>query len=140
MHTPMTLKSTWAAQACLAVRSVPMEARTAVMVVPILSPKMMGMAAWRGKRPCTPRAMVRPTVAALDWTRRVSSVPARTPMSGLWLNMRNNSFSFRRKLMEDSMVCIPTKSRPKPNRPLPAYFCTLERPKKERSTPIIMKR
>ena len=42
MHTPMTLKSTWAAQACLAVRSVPMEARTAVMVVPILSPKMNG--------------------------------------------------------------------------------------------------
>ena len=40
----MILKEAWTAATCLALRLTPMELMTAVMVVPMFCPMMMGMA------------------------------------------------------------------------------------------------
>ncbi len=133
--TPMTLNSTCAAAACLALLLDPIHAITAVMVVPMLSPRRMGIAASRPKSPWVAMAMVRPTVAELDCTSMVRPAPAITPRSGLWLKARNISCLPLRNSMESPMYCIPRKRRPKPTSPFPRYFCFLVLPKTESIIP-----
>ena len=50
MIVPTTLKSTCVAAARLAATDAPIEANTAVIVVPILSPKRIGKAALKSTR------------------------------------------------------------------------------------------
>ena len=50
MIVPTTLKRTCVAAARFAATDAPIEARTAVMVVPILSPKRIGKAAFRSNK------------------------------------------------------------------------------------------
>ena len=63
---PMRLKSTCPNAACFAGLEALREAKIAVRVVPMLSPRIMGIAASRVMSPCEATAMVRPIVAAED--------------------------------------------------------------------------
>ena len=63
---PIILNITWATATRLAVRLALKDAKTAVIQVPMLSPKSTGMAPSRGIRPCPAMAIKIPMVALLD--------------------------------------------------------------------------
>jgi hypothetical protein len=105
------------------------------MVVPMLSPRRIGMAASRERSPWDAMAIVSPMVAELACTSMVTAVPTKRPRKGLELNARKRSFLSLRKTMDPSMVCIPRKRRPNPTRPFPIYRSLFVLPKRTSSTP-----
>jgi hypothetical protein len=80
--TPTTLKQMWAMATRFASAFVPMELARAVAQVPMLAPKMTGMAADRGSSPCRDRVMARPMVAAELCTRAEKTAATVIPRRG----------------------------------------------------------
>ena len=109
---PSTFIMTCAAAACLAERFAPREAMTAVMVVPILSPRIMTIAVCSGMTPCAATAIVRPTVAELDCTISVITSPAMKARNGWLPNAMSRSGRSFKKLSGSCIIFIPiNKSR-----------------------------
>ena len=115
----------WAAATRLASLPCPMAASTAVMVVPMLSPSKMGMAAVSPSRLCTPSApgcaamlCSSATVAELLCTVKVMQTPASSPCMGLCCTRASSSRS--RGLCSSGSMALritvtPSNSSPKPN-------------------------
>ena len=80
---PMTLNITWATATRRAVKLARKEASTAVIQVPMLSPKSTGIAPSSGMRPWPAMAIKIPMVALLDWMSTVITVPMKMPSKGL---------------------------------------------------------
>ncbi len=83
MHTPIRLNIRWARAARLAFTLVPREAICAVMVVPMLSPRIRGSAWGKVSTPLKASIWATAIVALEDCTTMVMIVPTRTPVSGL---------------------------------------------------------
>ena len=134
---PITLNITCAVAACFAALLPPKEARTAVIVVPILSPKIMAMATSRGISPWEAIAIVKPTVAALACTSMVTMVPAKTARIRCSLKGRNNSCLPSKNDIAFCIIPIPMKRREKPTSPAPSCLCLRFFPNIERPAPMI---
>ena len=119
---PVMLKIAWAAAVRFALRFCPIEARMAVIVVPMLSPSRIGIA------PVSPMTLVvvpatavdaklcsTAIVADEDCTRSVMHMPRRIPRNGtsLTLPMRSvNTALWARGFMTELMISMPSKRRP----------------------------
>ena len=80
---PNTLNIRWMMVVRLALRLVPMEAKTAVIQVPMFCPKRTYTALSRPITPLRASACRIPTEAEEDWIRAVMPAPTRTPMKRL---------------------------------------------------------
>ena len=80
---PMMLNIRWMMVVRLAAGFVPMEARTAVIQVPMFCPNRMYTALDRGTSPALARACRMPTEAEEDWMMAVNTAPMAMPASGL---------------------------------------------------------
>ncbi len=80
---PNTLNIRWMMVVRLALRLVPMEAKTAVIQVPMFCPKRTYTALSRPITPLRASACRIPTEAEEDWIRAVKAAPARMPTTGL---------------------------------------------------------
>ena len=79
---PRILKAAWAEAVLLADKEVPILANMAVIQVPILSPKSIGMAASIVINLLLARAISKPMVALLLWMIMVINTPPSTPKMG----------------------------------------------------------
>ena len=74
-NTPTTLKITWARATRFASRHVPIHASTAVTQVPMLAPRIRGIAAAREINPCWARTITTPVKAVVLCIAAVKAVP-----------------------------------------------------------------
>ena len=124
--TPATLKRAWALAVRRALMLLPMLASCAVMVVPILSPRMKATLDSKPKSPWLAKAMAIPTVALELCRIMVRRVPAKTqrrmPLRLSALNIVKKAMkagSSRRGEKPAFMVARPKKIRPNPNKTSP---------------------
>ena len=82
---PMTLNKTWKNAALLAGIDPPIEARTAVIVVPIFDPNKNGKAIFKPIAPAPYICWTIAIVAADDWIAHVRIVPPSKPSQGLFI-------------------------------------------------------
>ena len=99
-----------------AFRLVPMEARTAVMQVPMFWPKRIYTAVGSPMTPLTAKACRIPTEAEEDWISAVKAAPARMPINGLLkLDTRSTKAGeSRRGIMAELIISIPMNRIPSP--------------------------
>ena len=118
---PNTLNIRWMMVVRLALRLVPMEAKTAVIQVPMFCPKRTYTALSRPITPLRASACRIPTEAEEDWIRAVKAAPARMPTTGLEkvLTRLTKAGHSRRGSMAEPIISIPIKSTPKPARIFP---------------------
>ena len=112
----MILKLKWMAVACLASRLVPIEARTAVIQVPIFCPNNTYTAPSKPITPLAARACKIPTEAELDWIKAVNPAPTKIPTNGFEKCVTNstNSFDSLNGIIAVLIIFIPIKRIPKP--------------------------
>ena len=137
---PVILNTLWATAVRFAFLDCPIDARSAVMVVPMLSPKRIGIA------PARPITLLTPSgpawdakfwstaiVAELDWTTRVIRSPTSTPSTGTW-----DTFPIRlikkglpaRGFITLPIISIPSNSSPKEKITRPIFFSFSDFPAK----------
>ena len=113
---PIRLNSRWIAVARFALRVVPMEARTAVIQVPMFCPNRTNTALYRSMTPLMARACKIPTDAEEDWISAVKPAPTRMPRSGLlnFVIISTNCGSSLKGDIAELIISIPIKSTPMP--------------------------
>ena len=121
MTVPMRLKYRWTKAVRRAFLLAPAAEMTAVVVVPMFWPMMIGTAAEKLTAPVADSTCKTPTAAEEDCSSAVSTAPATTPNSGLenLVNISMNQGSLARGFMEPDMVFMPAMRMAKPNRILP---------------------
>ena len=117
-----TLKITSPTAVCNAERGCPIEASSAVAVVPILAPNTSAMPASSGIRPCEASAMTTPSVAVDELTTAVNTAPIRMPGSGLVIDAisSRNGWCVRSGCMKLDIRPSPMKRMPRPIITVPA--------------------
>ena len=131
-NAPVTLNTLCATAVRFASRDCPMQARSAVMVVPMLSPSRMGMDPWRPSTLVTPSGpgceakLCSTAMVALELcTTSVITVPAATPSAGIsftWSIIARNTSLCASGFMTAPMVSMPTNSRPNANTVWPMFL------------------
>ena len=102
--------------ALFALLSVPIDAKIAVIHVPIFCPNNTKAASWKLITPLNASACKIPTEAEDDWITAVKIIPAMIPISGLEnlvIRLINGGYS-RRGTMESPIMFIPTNKIPSP--------------------------
>ena len=129
---PVILKILWATAVLFAFLDCPMDANSAVMVVPMLSPRRIGIA------PVSPMTLLTPSgpaweakfwstamVAELLCTTRVIIMPSNTPRTGIWVTC---PMRFKKNGLEASgfitfpMISIPSNNKPKEKITIPMFL------------------
>ena len=139
---PMMLNIRWMIVARLALRLVPMEARTAVIQVPIFWPKRMNTELEKLMAPLVARAWRMPTEAEEDWIRAVNRAPTAMPSRGLEnLVIRSTkAWESRRGIMEELIISMPINSTPRPAMIWPMWWALGILTKTTMATPMKAKR
>ena len=83
IRTPLVLKRMWTIAARTASRGFPIDARKAVMQVPMLAPNTSAMPASRLRKPWLASTMITPVVAEELWMSAVKVALNRTARNGL---------------------------------------------------------
>ena len=129
---PVILKILWATAVLFAFLDCPMDANSAVMVVPILSPSRIGIA------PVRPMTLLTPSgpawdakfcstamVAELLCTTRVIVIPSSTPNTGtcvtLPIRSRKNGLEAS-GFMTFPIISIPSNNKPKEKTTIPIFL------------------
>ena len=125
IKVPNILKIVCANAVLLAFTDAPIEANKAVIVVPILSPNIIGIAPFKPIKLVTPSAMgvdakfcKTAIVAELDCTTTVITIPNTTPKTGMsetFTIKSANACACANGFITADMVFIPTNKIPKPN-------------------------
>ena len=113
---PITLNIRWMIVVRFAFRLVPMDARTAVMQVPMFCPNSTYTALSSPIRPPAARACRMPTDAEEDWMMAVKIMPARIPSTGLanFVIRLMNASESRSGIMELLIISMPMNRMPSP--------------------------
>ena len=102
--------------ALFALLSVPIDAKIAVIHVPIFCPNNTNAASWKLITPLSASACKIPTEAEDDWMTAVKIIPAMIPINGfenLVIRLINGGYS-RSGIMESPIMFIPTNKIPSP--------------------------
>ena len=131
-NAPVMLNTLCATAVRFASRDCPMQARSAVMVVPMLSPSRMGMEPWRPSTLVTPSGpgceakLCSTAMVALELcTTSVITVPTTTPSAGMsftWSIMDRNTSLCASGFMTAPIVSMPTNRRPNANTVCPMFL------------------
>ncbi len=125
MILPHRLNITWEQATRLAFRPLCRVAMTAVIQVPILSPKITGIAPSRGINPWLAMAIRIPMVAEEDWITRVIPNPVSSPRIGWVENLPRISTirgSCRSGITALLIILMPSIRIPKPKSTEPRFF------------------